>query len=63
MNFQIGNAKCSAPFSYASRLTESILLGVIANRFPNKKLHWDNNTATFKEAEANILLDAKYREF
>ena len=59
----LGNTKCGAPFSYASRLTESILLGVIANRFPNKKLHWDNNTATFKEAEANLLLDAKYRDF
>ena len=55
--------KCSAPFSYAARLTEAILLGVVANRFPNKKLHWDNETASFKEEEANQLLDAPYRAF
>lgn len=59
----LGKAECSAPFSYAARLTESILLGVIANRFPNKTLHWDIKAAQFAEAEANVLLDTKYRKF
>lgn len=59
----LGKTRCSAPFSYASRLTEAILLGVIANRFPNKTLHWDAGTARFAEAEANLLLDAEYRIF
>jgi predicted dehydrogenase len=59
----LGKAECSAPFSYAARLTETILLGVIAGRFPNKTLHWDNTTAQFSEAEANKLLDAAYRDF
>jgi len=59
----LGKGECSAPFSYASRLTEAILLGVIANRFPNKILHWDSMTARFREPEANLLLDAEYREF
>ncbi len=59
----LGKAECGAPFSYAARLTEAILLGVVANRFPNKTLHWDNKTARFDEPEANILLDASYREF
>ncbi len=59
----MGKGQCSAPFSYASRLTEAILLGVIANRFPNKTLHWDSKTARFREPEANLLLDADYREF
>lgn len=54
---------CSAPFSYAARLSEAILLGVIANRFPNKTLHWDNQNAQFAEAEANKLLDSPYRSF
>jgi predicted dehydrogenase len=54
---------CSAPFSYASRLTESILLGVIANRFPNKTLKWNNAASSFTKAAANELLDAKYRMF
>jgi predicted dehydrogenase len=59
----MGKGQCSAPFSYASRLTEAILLGVIANRFPNKTLHWDSKAAKFREPEANLLLDADYREF
>lgn len=59
----LGNATTSAPFSYASRLTETILLGVIAGRFPGKTLHWNNDTARFLEEEANDFLDAPYREF
>lgn len=59
----LGKAECSAPFSYAARLTETILLGVIAGRFPNKTLHWDNKTAKFSEPEANEFLDAAYRNF
>jgi len=59
----LGKDKCSASFSYASRLTETILLGVIAGRFPNQKLHWDSATAQFEEKEANQFLDSKYRIF
>lgn len=59
----LGKGSCSAPFSYASRLTETILLGVIAGRFPNKKLHWDSDKAQFKEEEANQYLDGTYRKF
>ncbi len=59
----LGKAECSAPFSYASRLTETILLGVIAGRFPNKTLHWDNEKAKFSEEEANQFLDSNYRKF
>ncbi len=59
----MGKGECSAPFSYASRLTETILLGVIAGRFPNKKLHWDSEKAQFKEDEANQYLSGVYRKF
>lgn len=59
----MGKDECSVPFSYAARLTEAILLGVAANRFPNKKLHWNNATSTFDEAEANALLGGNYRKF
>ena len=59
----MGKGACTAPFSYASRLTETILHGVIAGRFPNKTLHWDSANAKFAEAEANQYLDSKYREF
>jgi hypothetical protein len=59
----LGNDKTTAPFSYAARLTETILLGVIAGRFPNKKLHWDNQKAKFREEAANAFLDGEYRKF
>lgn len=59
----LGKGECSAPFSYASKLTETILLGVIAGRFPNQTLHWDSKAAKFSEEEANQYLKGEYREF
>jgi predicted dehydrogenase len=59
----LGKDTCSAPFSYASRLTETILLGVIAQRFPNTTLNWDSKNGKFAEEEANVFLDATYRNF
>ena len=59
----LGKDECTAPFSYSARLTETILLGVIAGRFPNQTLHWDNENARFEEEEANVFLDAPYRTF
>lgn len=59
----LGKATCSAPFSYGAKLTETILLGVIAGRFPNMTLHWDSERARFKEDKANAFLDAEYRSF
>ena len=59
----LGADKASAPFSYSARLTETILLGVIAGRFPKQTLHWDNKKARFKEEEANAFLSGNYRSF
>ena len=59
----LGNDHCSAPFSYAARLTEAILLGVVANRFPDQTLHWDNGTQLFREEAANRLLMTEPRRF
>ncbi len=59
----LGTDETTAPFSYASRLTETILLGVIAGRFPNQVLHWDSENAKFAEEEANAYLEGDYRNF
>ncbi|CAM4261972.1 Gfo/Idh/MocA family protein [Zobellia roscoffensis] len=59
----LGKGQTTAPFSYAGRLTETILLGVIAGRFPNQTLHWDAQSAKFSEDEANQFLGGDYREF
>ncbi len=52
----LGKAKCSAPFSYSAKLTEVILLGVIAAQFPGQTLNWDGKNARFKEEDANKFL-------
>jgi predicted dehydrogenase len=36
-----GHGKTSAPFSYSGPLTESVLLGCLATRFPKTTLEWD----------------------
>jgi predicted dehydrogenase len=36
-----GNGKTSAPFDYSGPLTESVLLGCLATRFPKTTLEWD----------------------
>jgi len=59
----LGKDACSAPFSYAARLSEAILLGVVANRFPKKTLNWNNATSQFDDPEANLLLGGTYRKF
>jgi predicted dehydrogenase len=59
----LGNDNCSAPFSYAARLTEAILLGVVANRFPGQTLHWNNASQSFDEDAPNQLLMMEPRKF
>lgn len=59
----LGNGKTSADFAYAGPLTEALLLGVVANRFPDTKLEWDAaNIAVTNVADANKLLRRKYRK-
>ncbi|MGN7513587.1 MAG: Gfo/Idh/MocA family protein [Allomuricauda sp.] len=59
----LGKDTTTAPFDYAARLTETILLGTIAGRFPGETLHWDAETARFKEEKANKYLAGDYRDF
>nr|WP_297786544.1 Gfo/Idh/MocA family oxidoreductase [uncultured Allomuricauda sp.] len=59
----LGKDTTTAPFDYAARLTETILLGTIAGRFPGETLHWDADTAQFKEEKANKYLAGDYRDF
>ena len=59
-----GTAKtpCRADFAYGAKLTETVLLGVIACRFPGITLQWDAKGMTFpNHAAANKLLSADYR--
>ncbi len=58
-----GNGKTSTPFSYSGPLTESILLGCLATRFPGKTLEWDaENLKVTNVSEANAFVRQPYRE-
>ena len=63
VNACLGEGKTSADFSYGGKLTEALLLGVVANRFPGTQLLW--NAAEMQVTnlpEANKLLKRTYRE-
>jgi predicted dehydrogenase len=58
-----GNGTTSAPFSYSGPLTESVLLGCLSTRFPEKTLEWD--AAKLKitnEESANKFVRRQYRK-
>lgn len=59
----LGKTETSAHFGYAGKLTESLLLGVLANRFPGQRLQWDaENLKVTNIAEANSLIRRSYRQ-
>jgi predicted dehydrogenase len=59
----LGNGKTSANFDYAGPLTESVLLGSVASRFPNTTLEWDARKLGFTNvAEANQFVRRPYRK-
>jgi predicted dehydrogenase len=59
----LGKGTTSTPFSYSARLSEAVLLGVAATRFPGTTLHLNREDGTFREEQANRLLDTRYRSF
>jgi predicted dehydrogenase len=57
-----GTGKTSAGFDYAGPLTEAVLLGGVASRFPKQTLEWDGPALKFTNvAEANALVRRTYR--
>ncbi len=57
-----GDGKTTADFSYAGPLTETILLGGIASRFPQTTLEWNSPHMKFKFKEANRFVRREYRK-
>jgi predicted dehydrogenase len=58
-----GNGKTSAAFDYSGPLTESVLLGCLATRFPNRTLEWDSvNLMVTNVREANAFVRRTYRK-
>ncbi|MDA0282141.1 MAG: Gfo/Idh/MocA family oxidoreductase [Planctomycetota bacterium] len=59
----MGEGKTSSHFEYAGRLTEALLLGVVANRFPGEKLMWDADQLSVSNVkEASVLLKRTPRD-
>ncbi len=58
----LGNAKASASFHYSGPLTEAVIMGPLATRFPGTTLEWDADKLRFKNSpEATRLVHRKYR--
>ena len=58
-----GNGTTSAPFSYSGPLTETVLLGCLATRFPKTTLEWDAaRLKVTNEEKANQFVRKPYRK-
>lgn len=58
-----GNGKTSAPFAYSGPMTEAVLLGCLATRFPKTTLEWDAESLKVTNvADANRFVRKQYRE-
>lgn len=59
----LGGAPTTCGFDYAGPLTETVLLGTIANRFPGDELRWQPEAMTVPNHDkANALLRRRYRK-
>ena len=59
----LGRTQPSTPFGYSGNMTETVLLGNIANRFPMERLEWDAASMSFtNKPEANQYLRREYRD-
>ena len=56
-----GNGKTLASFAYAGPLTEAVLLGGVASRFPKATLNWNAPKLKFEQSEANHFIRRDYR--
>ena len=58
-----GKQKCSANFDYAGPLTESVIIGNVAARFPGETLKFDAKALRFPaKPEADQYLTRTYRD-
>jgi predicted dehydrogenase len=57
----LGGGPTSAGFSYSGPLTEAVLLGGVACRFPKATLNWNTAKLEFDQREANQFIRREYR--
>lgn len=60
----LGNGKTRSPFTYGGPLTETLQLGVVASKYPEKTLKWNAKAMKITNlANANQYVDREYRVF
>jgi hypothetical protein len=58
----LGKGPTSTPFTYSGPLSETVLLGSLATRFPKTTLEWNSAKLQFRnEKQANQFLKRPYR--
>ena len=57
-----GRGKTTANFAYAGPLTEAVLLGSVALRFPQTTLEWNSHRLQFGLKDANAFVRRDYRQ-
>ena len=58
----LGKARTSTTFDYSGPLTEAVLLGPLATRFPKTTLEWDARKLRFRNSkEASAFVRRNYR--
>ena len=62
VNASRGEGRTTAHFGYAGPLTEAVLLGCIASRFPRTTLQWNSQAMKFDLAEAGRFVRRDYRK-
>ena len=64
VNACLGKGKPGSPFSFGGPLCEALQLGVVASRYPGRKLNWNPSRMKITNLpEANQYLSRKYRVF
>ena len=59
----MGNGKTTTSFDYSGPLTEAVLLGPLATRFPKTTLEWNSAKLKFtNSSEANQHVHTRYRD-
>jgi hypothetical protein len=58
----LGGPRTATPFSYSGPLTEVVLLGGVASRFPKTTLNWNAARLEFDLQQANTFVRRDYRQ-
>lgn len=62
VNACVGEGQTTAHFGYAGPLTEAVLLGGVASRFPHTTLEWNAHKLKFSLSAANQFVRRRYRK-